>query len=140
MNTHRGAGGAERNFKNLWATILKNDPHKAYLYMFFEPALKKAAEHIQGDPRMSVELLLDRYAQADPSLDIFQFNYVKLEESSYHVKLLFFRGAECFMVWRKANKVYVSEMYSDTASLKGLSFHNIAWAGEPHTIKDSLVE
>jgi hypothetical protein len=89
------------------------------------------------DPRMSVEILKDRYARQDPLLAAFKFDVIRLESSDFHEKWMFFRGSECFLVFRREHEIFMSVMYRDPMFLKALPFKKVQWAGEPSIIPPS---
>ena len=137
-NDHRGAGGAERNFKTLKHFIDTRRPHHRYLYQFFGPAVMDAAEALAGDPKMAVELLLERYVAQDPVLDVFRYESVCLERSPIHELYMFFRGRECFLIYRKKNELRMSRTYMSLMYLKNLPTRKVEWAGEPVYLNSSV--
>ncbi len=82
-------------------------------------------------PKIAAELLEQQYIDQDPALKVFQFDCILLEHSDYHDKWMFFRGRECFLVFRKDKEVRQSRMYRDPAFLKRLHLRKVEWAGEP---------
>lgn len=111
--------------------IKRMKPHHIILFNLFKPALTQASQALASDPKMSVELLLERYIAMDPALSVFRYNVVVLEQSDFHSVSLHFSGPKCFLVYMKRNWVKVSMEYSSTEILKSLPLSKVAWAGEP---------
>jgi hypothetical protein len=83
-------------------------------------------------PKIAVEQLIDILQQQDGELKVFAFESVHLEKSPNHDVWLYFRGRECFGVYRKFREVWVTVMYSDITRLKDALWRRTAtWAGEP---------
>lgn len=91
-------------------------------------------------PKIAVENLFDLYAQQDPSLKVFQFEAVVLERSSHHEVIMFFRGQECFILFRKGKYVQRSRMYKDPMFLKHLSLKKVEWEEEYILDRESLAD
>jgi hypothetical protein len=129
-HSYRGGGGAQHAFTRLKHYVDQAKPHHRILYQMFFPAIRRASQEI-NDPKLLAELLLDRYAVQDPLLAAFKFDVVSLGHSEDHDIWMFFRGRECFLVFRRGTTVRRSEMYMNTEFLKNLPISKVQWAGEP---------
>lgn len=123
--------GNTDNVKRLEHYINTRKPHHRILYMLFGANVKKAEAVLKNDLKMACDLLMDRYAMQDPTLEAFKFDCITLGSSHLHLTLMFFRGRECFLVHKVHDKVQLSIMYWSTNYLKSLSLKQVEWAGEP---------
>ncbi len=94
-------------------------------------------------PFIAVEQLLDLYKQQDESLAVFQWDVVLLGHSDHHDIWMYFRGQECFVVYRRGQEVFQSIRYKNPMWLKAFAYRSVnklEWAGEPMTLESNSSE
>lgn len=81
----------------------------------------------QAHPKILVELLYQRYIEQDPTLQVFEYNAVYLEKSDFHFVIMYFRGRECFLVYKNRDRVQRSITYQSTEYLRNLPRRKVTW-------------